>query len=214
MNQHNTNVVGIDVGGQKKGFHAVALCGGKVDSMKSHDDPVVIVNWCRDCEAVVVAVDAPCKWSQMRSSRQAERDLSKAGIYCFATPTQEIARKKAFYGWVFNGAVLYRQLIDRGYTLFDSGQIKGKACIETFPHAVVCAMKEQVVSAKHKVSVRRETLRSAGFDDSRLSNIDFVDAALCAVAAQAFSNGDIKAYGNSDEGFIVVPKGGKSGSTL
>ncbi len=206
--QDNLSVAGIDVGGKKKGFHAVALCDGKVDAIKSDDDPVVMVNWCLDHKAEVVSVDAPCKWSQIRSSRQSERDLSKAGIYCFATPTQEIARKKAFYGWVFNGAELYRQLVIRGYAIFDGGQTKGKTCIETFPHAVICAMKGKVVSAKHKVSVRRETLRSAGFDDSRFSNIDFVDAALCAVAAQAFSKGDIKVYGNSEEGYIVVPRMG------
>jgi len=39
-----------------------------------------------------------------------------------------------------------------------------------------------------------------------MSNIDFVDAALCAVAADAFRRGDVKLYGDAEEGYVVVPR--------
>ena len=56
-------VVGIDVGGERKGFHAVALQNGTFVATLAHSDPAVIVSWCRQLKAVVVAVDAPCGWS-------------------------------------------------------------------------------------------------------------------------------------------------------
>ena len=36
-------------------------------------------------------------------------------------------------------------------------------------------------------------------------NIDFVDAALCAVAAHEFRNSNHQRYGNSHEGFMAAP---------
>lgn len=38
-----------------------------------------------------------------------------------------------------------------------------------------------------------------------VSNIDFVDAALCAVAAEAFTCGEVELYGDAEEGYVVVP---------
>ena len=46
-----------------------------------------------------------------------------------------------------------------------------------------------------------------GYDHGNLPNIDFVDAALCAVAADEFRKGDYQPHGDRAEGFIVVPKG-------
>ena len=91
------------------------------------------------------------------------------------------------------------------YPLFDGQWSEGQMCIETFPHAVMCAMAGRVVSAKPKATVRREALRKRGYKVSSLPNVDFVDAALCAVAAYEFLNRNYQQYGNSGEGFIVVP---------
>ncbi len=199
-------VVGIDVGGKKKGFHAVALRDGIVDTKRSAE-PTEIVEWCLSLEAVVVAVDSPCGWSQSSSSRLAERELARQRIYAFATPTRTHAvdHKKGFYDWVFNGEELYRRLFARHYPLFDGKRSDGLICFETFPHAIVCALAGRVVPAKPKASGRRKVLCQLGFDVSPLSNIDFIDAALCAVTAERFLKGQTKRYGGREEGFIVVP---------
>ncbi|MDI6789494.1 MAG: DUF429 domain-containing protein [Thermodesulfobacteriota bacterium] len=206
MSEHNKTVVGIDVGGKVKGFHAVALRGETFVDKATAANPALIVDWCLDHRAAVVSVDAPCGWSQTGLSRLAERELLGKKIHCFATPTRERAENhdKGFYDWVFNGENLYMQL-RRHYPLFDGRKRKGTVCFETFPHAIVCAMKGRLVSWKSKVKVRREALETIGYDISNLSNIDFVDAALCAVVADAFSKGSYKVYGDSAEGFIVVP---------
>jgi predicted nuclease with RNAse H fold len=201
-------VVGIDVGGEVKGLHAVALRGETFVDKTTATNPAVIVDWCLDHRATVVSVDVPCGWSQTGSSRLAEQELELLGkkIYCFATPTRERAENhdKGFYDWVFNGENLYMQL-RKHYPLFNGERRKGQMCIETFPHAVVCAMAGRVISAKPKAIVRRKALENRGYDISILTNIDFVDAALCAVAGDEFRKGSYQLFGDRIEGFIVVP---------
>jgi len=105
---------------------------------------------------------------------------------------------------VFNGERLYQQLMNN-YALFDGKPRSGLVCFETFPHGIVCAMAGRVIQAKPKATVRRVALKNRGYDVRRLPNIDFVDAALCAVAADEFLNGRYQLYGDRVEGFIVVP---------
>ena len=208
MNEAATTVIGIDVGGERKGFHAVALQDGTFVATLAHSDPAVIVSWCRQLKAVVVAVDAPCGWSDGGASRLAERSLAMGAqkIHCFATPTRARAKQSRFYAWVFNGERLYNQLF-KHYALFNGTRRAGPACFETFPHAVVCALAGRVVAAHPKRETRRNALRQLGYDVSSLSNVDLVDAALCALTADGFVRGSYRLFGEQTEGFIVVPAG-------
>jgi predicted nuclease with RNAse H fold len=198
-------VVGIDVGGKRKGFHAVALLGGQFIRKTTDLDPSQIVAWSLEQKAKVIAVDAPCRWSLTGSCRRAERCLVSKGIRCFATPVRTRAEAGKFYQWMLNGETLYQELATH-YTLFDGTPILEPICIETFPHAIVCAMAERVVSSKHKAEVRRAALWRRGYDTRNLPNIDFIDAALCAITAEEFRKGRYQCYGDCDEGYIVVPE--------
>ncbi len=209
MIPHDRAVVGIDVGGKKKGFHAILLRSGVLETTISSANPADIVEWCRQGNADVIGVDAPSGWSQSGSSRAAERELKLAGkqIHCFATPTRTRApdHKKGFYDWVFNGEDLYCQLKKLRYQLFDGRPVKGPVCFETFPHAVVCALAGAVVPAKPKKFTRLKVLSEENYNVSLLSNLDFIDAALCAVTAEHFRRGHTIHFGQRDEGFIVLP---------
>ncbi len=164
-----------------------------------------MTRWCLEIKARIIAIDAPCRWSITGRARPAERELAQDGIYAFATPTRQNAESRAFYRWMQNGATLY-QAIELHYQLFE-GRIGdfSQVCFETFPHAVACALAGKIVSAKRKCIIRRELLREAGIDTTLLTNIDTVDAALCALAANHFLAGNVKTYGDATEGFIVVP---------
>lgn len=200
-----TVVVGIDVGGPRKGFHAVALReGSDLDTFASRDARDLAA-WCIHVGARAVAIDAPCRWSRTGRARPAERALAAEGIHAFATPSLEAAEGRAFYRWMHNGAALY-EVIEPHFPLFDGGNAASSPiCCETFPQAVACALAGKVVSARHKTTVRRELLREAGIATQPLSNIDAVDAALCALAARALLAGRFQTYGDAREGFIVVP---------
>jgi predicted nuclease with RNAse H fold len=203
-------LVGIDVGGQKKGFHAVAMRDLIVLDKASSCDPTEIATWCKEIGAAVVAVDAPISWSRTGGARSAERVLMQQGIWCFSTPIEKSAKSHPtnHFGWMLQGAKLYRAL-DRSFARFDgTNQRVRPICFETFPHAIACALNGEPVSAKDKRKVRRALLAKAGIDCAPLVNIDFVDAALCALAAEYFARRNYKSHGDASEGCIVVP--GKS----
>ncbi len=203
-------MAGIDVGGHTKGFHVVALLDGQFVDRTDDTDPNAIVQWCVGKKASIVAIDCPCHWSKSGSSRRAECELRLHGekISCFATPTEREARanRARFYDWVLNGQRLYKGFGAHNYDLFDGETTSGAICLETFPHAIVCAMAGQVTRARPKAKVRREALRSQHYDDSGLPNIDYVDAALCAITAAEFRANRYIRFGDPDEGFIVIPR--------
>ena len=79
-------VVGIDVGGVRKGFHAVALRDGVYAGQLATGDVQESAHWCRSVVgASVIAIDAPCRWSSDGRARPCERELMRQGIFCFAT---------------------------------------------------------------------------------------------------------------------------------
>lgn len=203
-------VAGVDVGGARKGFHAVALHGFEVSCFASRSAEEV-AQWCRDRGAVAVGVDAPCGWSATGSSRRCERELRTAGVKlnCFATPTREraVAHTRGFYDWVFCAEPLYAVLAG-AYPIYTGGSPSLPCSFETFPHAVVCALAGCHVPARDKNRVRRQAVREEILDDRALRNLDFVDAALCAIAARFLVAGDFTAFGDAEEGLIVVPFGG------
>jgi predicted nuclease with RNAse H fold len=199
-------VAGIDVGSTRKGFHAVALSGQTLSKFSS-TDPKAIANWCGDLDATVVAVDAPIAWSATGRARPAERALMNAGIWSFSTPTEEAARSHVqnYFGWMLNGAALYRALQKRFEPFNGSNDRSRPIVFETFPHAVTCALAGQIVRAADKRRMRREFLNDAGVCCDLLSNIDYVDAALCALTAAKFAQRRFEKHGDPIEGYIVVP---------
>ena len=116
-----------------------------------------------------------------------------------------IGRVHPFYGWMVNGAELFR-LLGPHYRLFDGRSTAlSPVCFETFPHAVACALAGKKLCAKDKWLDRRRLLGRAGIATDSLTNIDEVDAALCALTAHHFLAGTFKAYGDDAEGYIVLP---------
>ena len=207
-------VVGIDVGGARKGYHAVALRDGGYLANLSSRDPAALVAWCITLGASHVGVDAPSRWSRDGHRRASEVALHAAGIACFASPTRAVAvaheaaaqraGRPGWYGWMFQGERLYAALQPR-YPLLRDRAHQGRCCFETFPQAVACALAGRIVPAREKRRIRRALLARAGVALQALTNIDKVDAALCALAADAFARGRWAGHGRADDGWILVP---------
>ncbi len=66
-------------------------------------------------------------------------------------------------------------------------------------------MLREIVPARKKSVRRRELLRNADIDASDLTNIDTVDAALCALTARYFLKCNVNMHGDDVERIIVVP---------
>ena len=189
----------------RKGFHCVALCDRSVLAVTTSTRAKTIVDWCLEVGAQVVAVDAPCRWSSAGRSRFAERDIrARTGISTFSTPDITVGKTHPFYEWVRNGQQLY-QLLEKSHSLFNGEVGAGPQCMETFPQAVACALAQRILPAKRKCADRRDVLVKRGLETNMLKNIDFVDAALCAVAALYLQRNEFDCYGDNKEGFIVVP---------
>lgn len=207
MNQHELGaiVIGVDVGGPKKGFHAVALQDGQYRAQLSTLMAAEVTAWSRRLTASVVGIDAPCRWSLTGRARPCERALAAKGLHTFATPSQAKGAAHPFYQWMVKGAELYRCLAP-DYPLFDGQRsASGLMCFETFPHAVACALARKSLSAGQKRADRSRLLQEAGVSTKALTNIDWIDATLCALAAHHLVTGTFTAYGDVAEGFIVVP---------
>jgi predicted nuclease with RNAse H fold len=203
-------VIGIDVGGSRKGFHAVALTDGTYATQLATPYVQELGHWCRSViGAQLIAIDAPCRWSGDGRSRPCERELMQQGIFCFASPsrTAALSHPSNYYGWMLQGEALYREL-EASHPLLSGLPASGPACFETFPHAIAWHLRGGNTEARQKRPQRRALLEQAGIDTATLTSIDWIDAALCALAAHHLASGrPCRAYGEPGTGLIVVPQG-------
>lgn len=199
-------VVGVDVGGPGKGYHAVALSGVVIAGRLHTRDAREVAEWCIHHAATAVAVDAPCGWRRAEApARAAERELAAARISCFLTPTRERARGHVFYNWMLMGESLYAALAPR-FPLHTGGPPGRPVAFETFPHAVACQLAGEIVAARTKLATRTALLQRAGLATTAGVKIDDVDATLCALAAQHFRANRFRAFGDATDGYIIVPR--------
>lgn len=202
-------VAGIDVGGERRGFHLVASKGAAVQSTWETHDAAEAVAWCLKQGASLVGVDAPSGWSHgidgEFASRVAERAINREGFRIFFTPTKEIGAERKFSQWMLNGERLYGELV-KHYPLYrGESPAPARCCFETYPYIAACGLANKRMSAKNKNHDRREVIRSAGIDPATLRNQDYVDAAICALVAYSVHIDYCTAYGDAREGFILTP---------
>ena len=199
-------VAGIDIGGERKGCHLVVLRGDEVVCSMNSGEPRELLECCLEHDVLAVGVDSPCLWGIAGAGRRAERELARERIFSFATPTREraLANTTGFYGWMFCGERIY-QAFAPDYPLLGE-HAKGRVCFETFPHAITCALLgREVATAKQKKAQRRKLLEDAGISTASLTSIDAIDAALCALTARYYLQGQTRAYGDAESGYILVP---------
>ena len=199
--------LGIDVGGERKGFHAVALRADRslVELPRNLQRADAIETLITELDPAVVAIDAPCGWSRVKS-RLAERTLARAGVSSFCTPSRERAGQTiGFYGWMFNGEAAFAAAIKQR-PLYEGGASVEGCTLEVFPNATAFALTgERQPKTTSKVKWRRALLDRQGVDQSRLTNIDFVDAALCALTGLLALQGNFRRFGEPGEGILVTP---------
>ena len=137
----------------------------------------------------------------------------KKRIWCFSTPTrkQAVEHRTNYFGWMLRGEELFRALEDEFPLCRKLRATNQKCCFETFPHAITWHLRGGIADASQKRNQRRELLAQAGIDLAELTNIDLVDAALCALTAyHAASGEECASFGEPNTGLIIVPAHPKS----
>ena len=205
MSTQVERVAGVDVGGAKKGFHAVAFQGRVLSAKLTTCSAAAIVAWCREHKVSAIGIDAPSRWSLTGRARSCERELAHAGMSTFSTPSRSVGEIHPFYGWMVNGIALYRGLTSHFPLYEGQSPVVEPFCFETFPQAIACSLTGKKLSAAFKRSDRRRLLEADGIAADGLLNIDEIDAALCALSARHVLAGSFNAYGDGAEGFILVP---------
>ena len=208
-NAATITTVGIDVGGPRKGFHAVALKGGAYAGQLASRDELQVADWCRSVvQASVIAIDAPCRWSTDGHARPCERELMQKGIWCFSSPTHQkahIPHRTGYFDWMLQGEKLYHAL-EESHPLVSHLPIAGPGCFETFPHAITWHLRSGNAKAALKRTQRRKLLQQAGINLAPFTSIDWIDAALCALTAHhAATGGECQIHGEPVTGLIIVP---------
>lgn len=175
-------VAGIDVGGERKGFHIAVLdCGsGQIISLSNSNSPSQVAGHLATLQTLeCIAIDCPPR-CQIRGpeTRLAERDLHKEGFRVQWTRRAPMPPPD----WMVNGENLWRTLQNR----LEQVQI-----IETFPTAVSRSLEDCAVVLPLAL-LKGDVLTRSGYKD-------FVDAALCAWTASRFLEGRASPIGVEDE---------------
>ncbi|MEI7656531.1 MAG: DUF429 domain-containing protein [Phycisphaerae bacterium] len=200
--------IGIDVGGPRKGFHAVALSHDRRLEQFTSTEAGRVAAWCRDLGAVLIAIDAPCRWRGEGGVRAAERALVQSGFRCFWTPTRRAAlsHPTGYFDWMLAGERLYRSLASTHPLAASAKRQRGPGCFETYPHAAACRLSGATLDVRRKRTDRVAVIEAAGFDAGTLRSQDAIDAAVCAMVAHAAATGCAEALGDATDGLIVLPR--------
>jgi predicted nuclease with RNAse H fold len=209
-------VVGIDVGGKKKGFHGCALDGREIVAGPLRLRTVeAAVAWVAALRPTTVALDSPCEPATDGDSSRADERTFNAAKICHIRWTPE--RKKlrgAYYAWIVHGLELYDAL---AAALAD--QVPAAELIEVFPTASWTEWIGPRNSAGAGGSARsRAAWTTAGIERLGRAELDLTDLAqktgkprlnqddrdaiAAALTARLHEEGRTTAYGR-----IIVPAG-------
>lgn len=198
-------VVGIDVGGRRKGFHGCAIDGERIVAGPTRLRTVAkAVEWVAALAPTTVALDSPCEPAPTgERSRPDEREFTKAHICGIRWTPEEAGLVGAYYAWIVHGLKLYEAL-DMAVPAAD--------LIEVFPTA---AWTRWIGPREGR---RRAAWTTAGIEALGESALDLDDLAAktgkpgldqddrdaiaAALVARQHEEGKTAAYGR-----IIVPAG-------
>jgi predicted nuclease with RNAse H fold len=198
-------VVGIDVGGRRKGFHGCAIEGRALVAGPTRLPTVAeAVRWVADLAPTTIALDSPCEGAPPGSgeaSRPDERALNAEVCGIRWTPEREQIRG-AYYAWILHGFELYEALAE---------DVPGAETIEVFPTAAWTRwIGPRDRSRAAWTALGMEKVGASALDLTDLPaklgkprlNQDDRDAVAAALVARQHEEGLTQAFGK-----LIVPAG-------
>jgi predicted nuclease with RNAse H fold len=179
---------GIDVGGERKGFHVALLEGWSVEVINLHR-PQDVAAWLHARRPQVIGIDSPRRAAPdgMRF-RDCERDLRRAVCGIRWTPDMTRLAGNAYYGWVRHGFRLYEAL---------DGEAE---VVEVFPTAAWTRWAGPRGTDSRTIWSRRALAGLPVEDVPARTNQDVRDAIAAALTARLHSERRTEMFGD-----IAVP---------
>jgi predicted nuclease with RNAse H fold len=198
-------VIGVDVATVRKGHAAVGLDEMlRVTPLGTRLSSANVATLVAERRPEVVAIDSPPRPALTGKSRACERELMRAGIHCYFTPSDpQLVATHNFYAWMAEGFRLFQSL-EPDYPLYCDGEPRGHA-LEIYPHGSAYVIGGGPEPKKLKASYRRQLLELSGLDTGALRTADELDAALAAYTGLLALRGEVTVLGNPAEGVIVLP---------
>jgi predicted nuclease with RNAse H fold len=196
--------LGVDVS-ERRGLDVVLLADGspRPALVQGAVAPDTLTALLRQHAPDVVAIDSPPAWTSGGRSRAAERRLAALAIQSYRTPSEDRATR--FHGWMKEGFRAFEAAAAAGYPRYRSGPVAGTA-LEVFPHATTVALTGGLPPrGVSKAAWRRTVLEQRGLEIGLLRSPDLIDATLAALTGLLAIHGEFTAFGEPDEGVIVVP---------
>lgn len=176
---------GVDVGGRRKGFHAVVVDGERLVAGPARlGNARTAVAWLAAHDPRLVAVDSPCAPAPRGlRSRPCERALARAVCGIRYTPDRDRLAGNPYYEWILNGFELYAALAGAG--------IQAVECFPTASFTRWAGARGERTRAEWTRAALG--LRVAHGQDGR-------DAVAAALTARSAALGAVEEFGD-----IVVP---------
>ncbi|MGH2865872.1 MAG: GNAT family N-acetyltransferase [Solirubrobacteraceae bacterium] len=187
--------VGVDVGGTRKGFDVAVIDEQRLLQLERGLGCDEVVELVERARPEVVAIDSPISCAPKgRSTRDGERELTKAVCGIRWTPDEQAVRASPYYAWILEGLAL-----------FDALAVSGVEAIEVFPTASWTRWFGKR-GATPRSTWSRRGLAALGLSGvPERTNQDQRDAIAAAVTARQYTQGTTETIGT-----IVVPAGRSS----
>lgn len=184
--------VGVDVGGQRKGFDLAVVDEHTLLDLKSRLTCDQVVEAVVATAPSVVAIDSPRRSAaDGQTSRDCERELNRIVCGIRWTPDPTRIRASAYYAWIVEGLALFEALADSDAEV-----------IEVFPTASWTRWNAKR-GARSRSDWSRSVLQAIELNDvPARTNQDQRDAIAAALTARQHTFGLTQTIGE-----IVVPVG-------
>src|SRR6266550_2098406 len=182
--------VGVDVGGQRKGFDVAVIDDRQVLALQGHLTCRQVVDIVTEHRPAVVAIDSPCSYApDGQTARDCELQLARSICGIRWTPDARRVHASTYYAWILEGLALFDALAARGVEV-----------IEVFPTASWTRWRGKR-GPRTRATWSRQGLTALGLDGvPARTNQDQRDAIAAAMTARQHTLALTETMGD-----IVVP---------
>jgi predicted nuclease with RNAse H fold len=182
--------VGVDVGGQRKGFDVAVIDDREVLSLRARLTCQQVVDLVMAHQPRITAIDSPRSCAPAgQTARDGERQLNKSICGIRWTPDESHVHASAYYAWIIEGLALFGALAEHGAEV-----------IEVFPTASWTRWQGKR-GTRSRAAWTRQGLTALGLEGvPARTNQDQRDAIAAAVTAHQHTLAMTETMGD-----IVIP---------